>query len=136
MKKIIGIIAVCIGMSSGMFAQDIDMTSAELSLVLCKQWDIEYAMMGSMKIGQAPGAKDFDLKFNADGSCDMISDTKTERGTWEYDASNDWVDISVNGTNTSRVRSVSSEKLVLKLVKGGNDPQGLPSVEIHFKPKK
>jgi len=117
------------------FAQEVTLSKSELENVLCKQWEIEYAMMNGMKIGQMPGAADFDIKFKSDGKYNLIrEDGKNENGIWIYNVENKFVELSIKDKTTSRIKSISNEKLILTLVPGQNDPQGLPSVEIHFKP--
>ena len=135
MKKIFLFLGLLIGSCPSLFAQNINMTESELESFLIKQWEIEYAMMGSMKIGQMPGAKDFDFLFKKDGKYDLIEDNGTIRtGMWEYVTENKYVELSVDGKITSRIKSIDKNKLILTMVSGKNDPAGLPNVEIHFKP--
>lgn len=124
-----------IGLNSPLFAQDINLSNSELVSTLCKQWEIEYALMGEMKIGQMPGAADFDFKFKPDGKYDLLGeDGKNESGTWIYNSEKKYVELSIGGNVTSRIKWINKHKLILILVSGQNDPPGLPSLEVHFKP--
>ncbi|MGB3605809.1 hypothetical protein [Psychroserpens sp.] len=135
MKKTIILIGLIIGMNLASYSQEVTLSKSELENVLCKQWEIEYAMMNGMKIGQMPGAADFDIKFKSDGEYDLIrEDGNNESGIWTYDAENKYVELSIKEKSTSRIKSIDKGKLILTLVSGQNDPPGLPSVEIHFKP--
>jgi hypothetical protein len=135
MKKTLLSIGLIIGLNFMLFAQEISLNKSDLESVLCKQWEIEYASMNGMKIGQMPGASDFDFKFKSDGKYDLIrEDGKNESGVWVYDTENKYVELSIKGKVTSRIKSIDKNKLILILVSGKNDPKGLPSVEIHFKP--
>jgi len=135
MKRTLIVIGLIIGMNLTCFAQEVTLSESELENVLCKQWDIEYAMMNGMKIGQMPGAADFDIKFKSDGEYDLIrEDGENESGIWTYDSEKKYVELSIKDKVTSRIKSLDTNKLILTLVSGKNDPPGLPSVEVHFKP--
>ena len=134
-KRIIITIGCLLAFNFYVLAQDIHFSKATLKPVLCKQWQIEYAMMGEMKIGQKIGATDFDMKFNTDGTYDLIhKDGKTQKGKWVYYADKKYVELSIDDKVTSRVKSVNKTTLILTLVSGENDPPGLPQLEVHFKP--
>ena len=135
MKKMIVAIGLAIGLSFTLLAQDITLSKSDLAAVLCTQWEIEYASMNGMKIGQMPGAADFDFKFKSDGNYDLIREEGTnESGMWTYDTKNKYVELSIEGKVTSRIKSIDKNKLILTLAAGENDPPGLPSLEVHFKP--
>ncbi len=135
MKRTLIVIGLIIGINLTSFAQEVTLSESELKNVLCKQWEIEYAMMNGMKIGQMPGASDFDLKFKKDGTYDLIrEDEKNESGIWTYNSEKKYVELAIKEKVTSRIKSIDKTKLILILVSGQNDPPGLPSVEVHFKP--
>jgi hypothetical protein len=116
-------------------AQDINLSKSDLEVVLCKQWKIEYALMGGMKIQQMPGAADFDLKFKSDGTYDLIQEDGTiDNGIWVFDSKMKLIVLSIKEKVTSRVKSINENKLILTLVSGQKEPPGLPNMEIHFKP--
>ena len=130
MKKILILIILVSGMNLISLAQEVTLTKSELEDVLCKQWGIEYAMMNGMKIGQLPGATDFDFKFTPDGNYDLIrEDGDNESGTWVYNVANKNVELSIEEKMTSRIKSIDKNKMILTLVS-----ERLPGVEIHFKP--
>ena len=129
MKKLIVIILI-IGMNLIASAQEITLTKSELEDVLCKQWEIEYAMMNGMKIGQMPGAADFDFKFTSDGNYDLIrEDGEKESGTWVYNVSNKNIELSIEEKMTSLIKSIDENKMIVTLIS-----ERLPGVEIHFTP--
>ncbi len=135
MKKTILTIGLILGLNFVLFSQNITLNASELESVLCKQWQIEYATMNGMKIRQMPGAADFDFKFKSDGTYELIrEDGSNDKGTWVYDTEKKYVELSIKQKTTSRIKSIDNNKLVLTLVSGQNDPPGLPSVEVHFKP--
>lgn len=135
MGKIIIVVGLIIGINLTAHSQDVTLSEPELSNVLCKRWEIEYAVMNGMKFGQMPGAADFDINFKSDASYNLISeDGKNDSGIWTYDKKNKYVELSIKDKITSRIKSISNNKLILTLVSGQNDPPGLPSVEIHLRP--
>lgn len=135
MKKTLFLMVLVIGLNNSLMAQDVNLSKTELETVLCKQWEIEYALMGGMQIKQIPGAADFDFKFISDGKYDLIrKDGNTESGIWTYLPENKYVELSIKDKITSRVKSIDESKLILILVSGENDPPGIPSIEVHFKP--
>ena len=91
--------------------------------------------MNGMKIGQMPGATDFDIKFIDDGTYDLIQDDgKDESGIWTYDAEKKYVELKIKERITSRIKFIDKTNLILTLVSGENDSPGLQNVEVHFKP--
>ncbi|MDX1830514.1 MAG: hypothetical protein R3342_13320 [Lutibacter sp.] len=135
MKKNLILIGLIIGMNLTSSAQEVTLTKSELKSILCKQWGIEYAMINGVKTGQMPGASDFDFKFKKDGKFDLIRENgKNESGIWTYDTENKYVDLSIKGKITSRIKSIDKTKLIMTLVPGRNDLPGLPNVEVRFKP--
>ncbi|CAM4410864.1 hypothetical protein [Zobellia nedashkovskayae] len=135
MRKKLLLLGFIIGLNFTLFAQDININETELESVLCKQWEIEYALMGGMKVGQMPGASDFDFKFHPDGKYDLIrEDADNSAGIWTYNSDGKYVELSIEEKVTSRIKYIDQNKLILTLVSGQNDPPGLPSMEVHFKP--
>ena len=135
MKTIILTIGFIIGLNFTFLSQNIKLTESELGPILCKQWEVEYAMMGTMKITQKIGAADFDFKFKSDGKYNLIrEDGNNDIGIWTYNSEKKYVELSIKGKITSRIKSIDKDKLILTLVSGQNDPTGLPSIEVHFKP--
>lgn len=135
MKNFLCFLGLLIGLNVSLFAQNVKLTESEVATVLSKQWEIEFGMMGSEKIVQMPGAKDFDLLFKENGSLAMIDDDGTVRtGFWKYQSEDKYIELSVDGKITSRIISLNNSKLILILVSGKSESTRLPNVEIHFKP--
>ena len=135
MKKYLILIGLIIGMNLTSSAQEVTLTKSELKSILCKQWGIEYTMINGVKTNQKPGASDFDLKFKNDGKFDLIRENgKNESGIWIYDTENKYVDLSIKGKITTRIKSIDETKLIMGLVSGKNDSPGQPTVEVRFKP--
>jgi len=135
MKQLLLFLGLLIGFNVSLLGQNVKLTESELEIILTKQWEIEFAMMGSEKIGQMPGAKDFDFLFKKEGKFDLIEDDGTIRtGFWKYLSEDNYIELIIDGTTTSRITSLTKNKLILILVSGKSDSSKLQNVEIHFKP--
>ena len=135
MKKLLLFLGLLIGFNISLLGQNVKLTQSELETILTHQWEIEFAMMGSEKIGQMPGAKDFDFLFKKDGKFDLIEDDGTIRtGFWKYLSEDNYIELTIDGRITSRITSLNKNKLILILVSGKSDSSKLPNVKIHFKP--
>jgi hypothetical protein len=135
MKKLLLFLGLLIGFNTSVIGQNVKMTESELETTLTNQWEIEFATMGSEKIGQMPGAKDFDFLFTKDGKFDLIEDDGTIRkGFWKYLPDENYIELTIDGKITSRITSLNKSKLILILVSDKSSPSKLTNVEIHFKP--
>ena len=138
MKKnvwIFGVVIVAFGNS--LIGQKISQSESELKSLLCKQWEIEFAMIGDMKIDQLPGATDFDFKFRPDGTYDTLKDNgDTTTGSWKFYSDEKYVELEINGTKTSRIEFLTGNKLVLIMTPEDSGPPGMDKIEAHFKPMK
>ena len=50
MKRNLIVIGLVIGINLNCFAQEVTLSESELKNVLCKQWEIEYALMNGMTV--------------------------------------------------------------------------------------
>jgi hypothetical protein len=136
MKKIAVVFALIISCQFSVKAQEITLKPSKLESVLCKRWQVEYAKMGEMKIEQIPGATDFDLLFDKNGTYQVIkTDSEdSQSGTWTYDTKNNSVELEANGNVKFQVKSITKEKLILSLNLGDDAPPGMSNLELHLKP--
>ena len=69
------------------FGQTINLSADSITTLLCKKWEVDYAIMGNMKIGRMPGATEINFEFNKDKTFLMTSTDPTDKtkGTWAYD---------------------------------------------------
>jgi len=135
MKRTLLFIVFLLGLSVSIFGQKVKMSTATLKTVLCKQWEIDYSMMGGMRIGELPGAPDFDFNFKLDGNYELIREDGTnEHGNWFFNYKKQFVELAIEGKVTSIIKSIKKDKLVLVFVVREDDYPGLLNVEVHFKP--
>ncbi|MNE09693.1 hypothetical protein D3C80_1023790 [compost metagenome] len=70
------------------FSQSIDLPTDTVTALLCSKWEVNYALIGGMKIGRMPGATEIKYEFNKDGTILLTSTNpnKKAKGTWVYDS--------------------------------------------------
>src|SRR6056297_3200527 len=121
---------VIIAFGHSLIGQKINQSESELKSLLCKQWAIEFAMIGDMKIGQLPGATDFDFKFRPDGTYDVIKDNgDTTTGNWKFYSEEKYVELEMNGTKTSKIESLTGNKLVPVMPPEDSSPPGMDKID-------
>lgn len=135
MKRTLLCIGFLLGLNVALLAQNIKLSTAKLKTVLCKQWEIDYSLMGGMRIGELPGAPNFDFNFKSDGHYELIrKDGTNEHGIWFFNYKKKFVELAIEGKVISRIKSIKKDKFVLIYVVRENDHPGLLNVEVHFKP--
>ena len=135
MERTLLILGLLIGLNFTRLAQDINFSKSEFNSVLCKQWKIEYALMSGMKIWRISRATDLDLKFITVGKYKLIRENgNNDGGIWTFDTEKKYVELSIKGKITSRIKSIDKNKLILTIVSWRNAPAGLASIEVHFTP--
>ena len=73
--------------------------------------------MTGMKIGQIPGAADFDLKLITVAKYKLIRENgNNDGGIWTFDTEKKYVELSIKGKITSRIKSIDKNKLILTIV--------------------
>jgi hypothetical protein len=117
MKKIIFISIISfLLLSTNSFSQKIDLPTDSIATLLCKKWEVNYAMMGNMKIGKIPGATEINYEFNKDNTFLMTSNDHKDKtkGTWVYEIKKKIIKLTVNGkSNTSIVTLKEGELIIL-----------------------
>ena len=138
MKKNILFIVFLFGICTTIFSQNINLTKQELESTLCKHWELDYVMMGDIKIGDNIGTSEkLDYQYKSNGEYDLISEVKiTGTGKWIYYSDKKYIELSINNKVTSQIIGIDNDKLIMILVSDEKGPPGLPNLVIHFKPIK
>ena len=116
MKKFICIIFISfLLLSTNSFSQTINLSTDSITTLLCKKWEVDYAMMGNMKIGRIPDATEINFEFYKDKSLLLTSnDSKVKtKGTWAYDTKKKIIKLTVNGNSNSNVISLKEGELIM-----------------------
>ena len=116
MKKIIfiGIITLLLS-SKKSFSQTIDLSADSITTLLCKKWEVAYAIMGNMKIGRIPGATEINHEFNKDKTLLMTSNDPKDKtkGTWAYDAKKKIIKLTINGRSNTSIISLKEGEFIM-----------------------
>lgn len=116
MKKsiFIGLILFLVA-STNSFSQTIDLPADSVATLLCKKWEVDYALMGDMKIGRIPGATELNYDFNKDKTFILTSnDPKNKKkGTWAYDAKKKIIRLNINGNSNTSIISLKDNELIM-----------------------
>jgi len=116
MKKIflIGIITLLFSNTKSL-SQTIDLSADSITTVLCKKWEVDYAIMGGMKIGRLPGATEINYEFNKDKTFLMTSNDPKDKtkGTWAYDTKKKIIKLTINGKSNTSIISLKEEELIM-----------------------
>jgi hypothetical protein len=116
MKKISLLFVVVLLLSnSPSFCQTINLSLDSVKTLLCKKWEMSYALMGEMKIEKRPGAIESSFEFNKDGTFVLMSskDTKGTNGTWSYDKNMKLIKLLIGGKNNSTIISLKEDEMIL-----------------------
>ncbi len=140
MKKIICIVVITFLLShTNSFAQTINLSADSISTLLCKKWEVNYAIMGGMKIGHPSDAAEINLEFNKDKTFLMTSnDSKEknkEKGTWVYDTKKKTIKLFLNGKNNATIISLKEEELIMLMDTKEATPNDPMELKIVYKIK-
>lgn len=116
MKKIICIVLICVLLSNTKsFSQTVNLPADSAATLLCKKWEVDYALMGDMKISEIPGVTTINYEFNKDKTFLITSDNPKDRtkGTWAYDAKKKLIKLTINGKSNTSIISLKDGELVM-----------------------
>ena len=116
MKKIIfTCISALILSVTTLLGQHINLSKDSIAVLLCKKWEVNYAMMGGMKIGKIPGAAEINYEFNKDKTFLMTSNNPKDKtnGTWSYDDKKKLIKLTINGKSNSSIISLTNDEFVI-----------------------
>ncbi|HLK28056.1 MAG TPA: DUF4923 family protein [Puia sp.] len=101
--------------SSKSFCQTIDVQEDSLKNLLCKKWQMDYAMMGGMKINKMPSAAEANFEFKKDGTFIETTnkDSKKINGTWIYDKNKKHIKLTINGKSSLSIISLKEDELTM-----------------------
>jgi hypothetical protein len=116
MKKIICISFISFLLSSTkLFSQSIDLPADSVTTLLCKKWEVNYALIGNMKISSIPGATEIIYEFNKDKTFLMTSNDAKDKtkGDWSYDEERKIIKLNINGKNSTSIISLKEGEFVM-----------------------
>ena len=108
-------VIVLICSTNTLFSQTINLPVDSVTNLLCKKWQMDYAMMGGMKIGKMPGATESNYEFKKDKTFILTSNNNSPagKGTWSYDQSKKLIKLTINGKSNVSIISLKADQLEL-----------------------
>ena len=137
MKKIFIISQLAIVFLSGkLYGQDVNGSPSEVSAMLTKIWEVDYALMGNEKIGRMPDAANLIYNFKADHTLIFSnSDKDKSSGTWNLDERKKQINLLVNDKTNSTIISLKPGEMIMFVDPGKNAPPMPDSLKLVFKIK-
>lgn len=133
MKKLF---LVVVFLNIGLYAisQNVKLNNLQLEKVLCKSWDIDFALMSGLKIYKLPTESDFELEFDSDGYYYITSrGGERKKGRWRLYTKKKLIALFIDNRTTSYIKSIANDKMVLQLV-NEDDDSGLAHLEVYLSP--
>ncbi len=87
-----------------------------LEFYLCKSWEVDYAMLGGMKIGRMPGATEINYEFKKDKTYLLFDKdaVRTGKGTWEFDPKKKMIRLKdEKGISRQTIVSLKPDELIM-----------------------
>lgn len=116
MKKFIvaGIITLFLSGTKS-FSQTINLPADSMTTLLCKKWEVDYALMGDMKIRRIPGATEINYEFNKDKTFVITSNDPNDKtkGTWAYDTKKKIIKLTINGRSNVSIISLKEGEFMM-----------------------
>ena len=118
MKKIICPVIICLFIfCSGAVAQNINLSADSVSLFLCKQWKVDHALVGTMKMKRVPGKSALDYEFKPDNTFYTTGSNPGDKGkgTWKYDSTRKTIMLVMRGKPNTKIVSLKPAELIILL---------------------
>lgn len=122
--------------AGSLLAQDITLSADSVQTLLCRKWEVDYAVVDGMNIGRMPGAPEINYEFLKDKTFMMFSNDPKDRtkGTWSYDPKKKLVQLLLNGRKDTQVVSLKEGEFVM-LADTRNVFPDAPPIQMVFKIK-
>ena len=137
MKKVIfSCIIVMTVFGSQLFAQNINISLDSIQKLLCKNWEVNYAIMGGMKITRKPDASEINYKFNKDQTFFISRNNPKEKkkGTWSYDPKKNLINLTLDGRTNTKIISLKEDEFVMVVDTKNATPDDPMEIKLVYKP--
>jgi hypothetical protein len=118
MKKIIcPLIIALFVFSSTVVAQNINLPADSVTAFLCKKWEVDHALIGTLKITSIPGTPAMNYEFKPDRTFYVTGDNPSVngKGTWRYDSTRKLITLLMRGKPNTKIISLQPNELVVFL---------------------
>jgi hypothetical protein len=138
MKRLLCICVVLFLLSgTRLLAQDINLKSDSVVSLLCKKWEIDYAMMGGMKIGRMPNATEMNFEFFSDKTFLITGSSPKDKtkGIWSYVPAKKIIELTINGKHKTNIISLKKDELILLANTKKDTPDDPMDIKLVYKLK-
>lgn len=113
MKKLI-CISVLFLTGTFLFGQDINLSPATVTTLLCKKWKADYALIGGKQIS-VTDEKSLDYEFKKDKTVLVTGNSANDKatGNWTYDVAKKLIRLTVNGNNVNIISLKENELIIV-----------------------
>jgi len=120
------------------FGQGINLSMDSITTLLCKKWEVDYSILGDMKLGRGPGAPEINYEFKKDKTYLATSDDPKDntKGTWSYDPKKKIIKLIQNGKSRMSIISLKEEELIMLADTSEATPDDTMNIKLVFKIKK
>ena len=110
-------------------------TEDSLTNLICKKWEVDYLMLGDIKMSMLPNAEEINYQFNKDKTLSMSGrDSRgLTKGMWCYDKKKKTIRLTIKGKSNTTILSVNDKELVLLADTKGASDKNLPEVKLVYK---
>jgi len=117
------------------FCQNIDLPVDTVTTLLCDKWEVDYALVGGMKIARMPSAPEINYEFKKDKTFIITgSDPNNKaKGTWNYDSKKKIIRLTTNEQSNSSIISLKKGELIILLDKDKSMPADMGDTKIVYK---
>lgn len=97
------------------YAQDLKLSSDSVTKLLCKKWEVDYALFQGNKVDYPSSKPKAYMEFYKDGTFLMSGGEPggVQKGTWEYDASKGTISILIEEKDRKEIMSLSKNQFAI-----------------------
>ncbi len=110
MKKFIYVFVITLmAFQTRTSAQNMHLPADSVTTLLCKKWEIDYALIEGKKVDLPPSTPKAYIEFYKDATFSFTSNEPTfiEKGTWEYDTTKGTIFMIVEGKYRKEIISLT-----------------------------
>jgi len=137
MKKFICLCAITLlAFQAHTYAQNIHLPADSVTKLLCKTWEVDYALVQGKKVTMPSSTPKIYLVFHKDGTCSAVGGKSKpgEKGRWEYDAQTGTISMIVEKERKSIISLTKTQFVV-----SADDQDAVPDdslrIKVYFKVK-
>jgi len=95
-------------------AQNINLPADSVSRLLCKKWEMDYALASGKKVN-TPASSLLYFEFYKDGTFSITGGKPkiNAKGTWEYDSKKEMIFLSIAGKGIKTITSLTNDQFVV-----------------------